>query len=556
MHTLYRIALTAGAVFCYLAPPVWGLDNQKIIEFLEHTGDYTVAYPIVHQITVQTNDYRAWRNLADKYADFDLDGENYLHTWQVASKMNQVETFQDFMQIRPGTILNAHAIRAIYRLTCSNRDIDALLHFIEMFPDTVEAIEAVLIVQELAFNKAKSVDKPEFYDKFISYFPTAQQVPDAMELAFQAERRAVEAENAKLDADAHERLARKIFNDGRVTESAANNDKTMAPEHAEHVIPIASARKYRLLFELPIFRDTQSVTELADRQERTAYHRLELAQLEKINNGIKSMNEAIVDAVKLQIAATKAQGELIVLALQKQTGVIEKVGIDVTNTMNQNTATLTIAVNSVRAAVDNNTVAVTKAVNEVKAAVDNNTQVVSAAIDRVRAAVDNNTAVVSGAINNNTKVVSQAVQNVGQLFEVHNRILDQQLLMMTNPGAVIGGAVNANASGGDNGAGGAVANQITTSVASTACEYSGKFIGGAAGAVYGGGPVGGAVGYQVGGVASKFVCDKIGKVATKVKDAIVQITKPVAKIASKVGDFFKGWVSFNYNLLLERSSIC
>lgn len=545
MRTIYRTALTACAVFCYTAPPVWGLDHQKVIDFLEAAEDWETAYSVVKQDATQANTYRAWRNLADKYAGFDINGANYLRTWQLANQANQVEIYQDFLQIRPGTLLNVNAIHSIYGLTCGNHDIDGLLYFIETYPDTVEAIEATLIVQELTFSHAKKLDTPESYDTFLEFFPVAQQVPEAMELAFQAERRTVEAHNAKLDAEKHQSFARQIFNDARVIESEANPTKTAAPEHQDHVVPIAAARKYRLLLELPMFRDTKVVTELLDRHERTAYHRLELAQLEAINHNVKTMNDAIVEALQMQIEATKHQGALIAATVQNQTDVIQEVGKDITETMNKNTATITTAVNQVRDSVDN----VTVAVNRVKDAVDNNTAVVSASIDRVRAAVDNNTAVVSGAINNNTKVVSQAVQqvkasvdNVGNLFETHNRLLDQQLLLLNVPAGAGGGG------GAGNGVVGGVANQVVASAASTACEYTGKVVGGAAGAVYGG-PVGAAVGTYAGSAVSKLACSAVGKGVEKVKEGIKNVTKQVTKVAKKVGNFFKGlWGFYDFTV--------
>ena len=129
----------------------------------------------------------------------------------------------------------------------------------------MEAAAALLRVHELSFARARQLDEPETYDAFVALFPDARQVPKAIEAAYRAEKRSIEAESegglfdlrARFYADEHRaRIARRLFNEARRAEKAGRR--------------LTADRKYRLL-ELPLFADSEAVTEHLDRDERLAW---------------------------------------------------------------------------------------------------------------------------------------------------------------------------------------------------------------------------------------------------------------------------------------------
>lgn len=302
MHTTSRIILATTLTYLIPAPAAWALTNQEIVTQLEALDDLAAAYPLAHENAIQTNTYTAWRNLAITYATIDLNGTAYLRTWQLAKQANQAAIYRDFMAIHPQAAINLHAIHAIYKLALANGEIAPLLQFIQDFSDTIEAVAAILAIQNLAFARAKQQDEPEIYDAFVATFPGAVQIPQALELAVAAEQRQLETQNAALsNLDAHESLARRVYNAGRKAEKDGN--------------AVLAARKYRLV-ELDIFADTKVYTEMLDREERKAYERLLTAQQVDIRKSIESMQVAVVDTMKSQ---TEKLSQTVTAAIQQQT---------------------------------------------------------------------------------------------------------------------------------------------------------------------------------------------------------------------------------------------
>jgi hypothetical protein len=295
------------SLFSVFSPPTVALTDQEIVRSLEAVGDFEAAYPLAYQLAETQNTYTAWREVATKYTQFDSAGKVYLHTWQQAQRVNAEATYQDFLTLRPAAALNLHVIHAIFELIKASDKVADYVRFMERFPNTVEALEALLRVQELAFARAKQANNPVIYDAFVTTFPGAKQIPEAIQLALAVERKAVEAEDQKVDYETHERLARRLYNEARLAEKEQQS--------------LVVARRYGLLNE-ERFRDTKVVTELLDREERLAFQKLMATKQTDIVNQIKGMQDAVVQTIQDQ---TQYLGNTIVKELQTQGQRLEEV---------------------------------------------------------------------------------------------------------------------------------------------------------------------------------------------------------------------------------------
>jgi hypothetical protein len=310
MKTNFLKTFTLTLIYSFLTafpPPTVALTDQQIVQGLEVVGDFEAAYSLAYQLAEKQNTYTAWREVATKYAQFDSDGNVYLYTWQQAQRVNAEATYQDFLTLRPVAALNLHVIHAIFELVKASDKVADYVRFMERFPNTVEAIEALLRVQELAFARAKQANDPVIYDAFVTTFQGAKQIPEAIQLALTVERKAVAAEDQNVDYETHERIARQLYNEARLAEK----------EHTS----LVAARRYALLNE-ERFRDTKVVTELLDREERLSFQKLMATKQTDIVNQIKGMQDAVVQTIQDQ---TQYLGNTIVKELQTQGQRLEEV---------------------------------------------------------------------------------------------------------------------------------------------------------------------------------------------------------------------------------------
>lgn len=260
------------------------IDYEKIVQGL---GESQEAYPFAYQLAIQQNSYTAWRKVAAQYAH--SDDKAFIQAWKKAKEINNEATYKDFLTIRPNALLNLQAIHAIFELTKASNSIANYRQFMESFPNAVESIEALLKIQQLAFERAKQANVPLIYDTFVRTFPGATQIPEAIELAFQAEKRILEKEAKQWEADFKNNYqgkapevktfikwmlgdkARRLLNEAKAASAETNQ--------------LVAARKYRLL-GLELFKQTET------------------GKIKKIpysNNSINDFNANLIDAIQHQM---------------------------------------------------------------------------------------------------------------------------------------------------------------------------------------------------------------------------------------------------------------
>jgi hypothetical protein len=260
------------------------IDYEKIVQGL---GESEEAYPFAYQLAIQQNSYAAWRKVAVQYAH--LDDKAFIQAWKKIKEINKESTYKDFLTIRPNALLNLQAIHAIFELTQARNTLADYRQFMETFPNAVESIEAMLKIQALAFERAKQANVPLMYDTFVRTFPGAKQIPEAIELAFQAEKRQIEKESKQWEADFKNNYqgkspAVKTFIKWMLRDKAhrlLNEAKAAEAEKNQ----LVAARKYRLL-GLALFQPS----EIAGEIKQIPY-----------DNSINNFNASLVDAIQHQM---------------------------------------------------------------------------------------------------------------------------------------------------------------------------------------------------------------------------------------------------------------
>lgn len=285
---------------CSLSSQVLAFSQEDFLRSLEKMGEWETAYPLALQLAQQKNSYEAWRDVALKYQQFDKDGVAYLKAWQQAYQRGDIESYKNFLSIRPQAELNLHAIHAIYQLTEKLGSTAAYKDFIEQFPGSVQAIDALMKLQTLFYEEVKKENTIDSYEAFAVFFPRAQQAPEAIQAAYDLEKQAIEQKIRNMDCqkegvekrtcestvrDEIEETARTLYNEARKAEREVN--EPVAEETAEikartTLLSLKSARKYGLLINSDLFNKTKTLTEMLDREERKDFENQLLKKQEEV----------------------------------------------------------------------------------------------------------------------------------------------------------------------------------------------------------------------------------------------------------------------------------
>jgi hypothetical protein len=208
-----------------------------------------------------------------------------LQAWQFAHTLNQKSIYQDFLKIKPQSLLNNQAIHAIFKFVMASGQIENYLSFLTEFPDVIESIDALLKIHGIAFQRAKEANDPLIFDAFVITFPYAKQIPQAIKFAFDAEKHLLEEEFSLMEQQERENIARRLFNKARVAEK--QNE------------PLNAARQYQLL-HLEIFSETTIWKTLLDKEERLAYQKLMQAKQDEMFQSINEMRDALIKTIQAQ----------------------------------------------------------------------------------------------------------------------------------------------------------------------------------------------------------------------------------------------------------------
>jgi hypothetical protein len=294
----YSLLLIAALI----SLPAWSLDNDKIVQGLEALGENDAAYPFAYQLALQQNTYPAWRNVAAKYTKSDTEGKAFMQAWRQAQALNQESIYKDFLKIRPNSLLNLQAIHAIFELTKASNTIADYQRFLEEFPDAVESVEALFKIQALAFERAKQAHDPLVYDAFVTTFPGAKQIPEAIELAFQAEKQAFEKEVKGWEEDFKNHYAGTTPVETFISwmlEDKARGFVSDAESALKKNNKLVAIRKYRLL-ALEIFKQTKTVTEELMRKTSQESHQWLESQQAELAKSINDIKYSLVETIQRQ----------------------------------------------------------------------------------------------------------------------------------------------------------------------------------------------------------------------------------------------------------------
>lgn len=278
--------------FCLYSINIHAFTDYEFVLGLEGLEEWEQAYQHANDSALKTSNYELWRYIAskDKYLPFEEKNhhQSYWKAWHFVSKINTQEAYEDFILIRPTLQANLLAVHAIFELVKKQNTPQAYLDFIDKFPNTVEAIDALLQLQILAFEDAKQKNTIASYQKFLTAFPQSPQTKEATDLLKATFKKEVEEKLATLKInDEIEIYATGLLNN--ILAFDKNPDlKLMADYH------------YFALTELMAFRNTKALTELYKHQALLSKLDDIRKDLNDIKKGQEELKIALIEAIREQ----------------------------------------------------------------------------------------------------------------------------------------------------------------------------------------------------------------------------------------------------------------
>lgn len=238
------------------------------MEVPEIAHEYAMAWAERQSALQPETAYAAWRAVAVTFAEQDTALLAYDRLWQIALEKHQDAFYQDFYQVRQDTgIYRNFAVFKRYQLAKTENTLAAYRKIMEDHPDSVEALQALLKIQELAFQNVQRQQLPELYDRFIVTFPTAGQVMQAKNEAYSLKQQQLQEKITAASYQQYNRLARELYNEARLAERKALNE-TLENQQRQ-LAQLTAERNYGLLEEL--FLGSEALSEHLSEKDTQNY---------------------------------------------------------------------------------------------------------------------------------------------------------------------------------------------------------------------------------------------------------------------------------------------
>lgn len=130
-----------------------------------------------------------------RFPDSDQARIAFAFRYSLLEKMPTIEGYNDFIAKYPKKLQAQVAIQEVFKLYRYQDRVTGYYDFIRNHPNTQQAVVAMMRIQELMFEYVCKLDKEEEYDAFISAFPDAPQVKEALKRAYD---KALDKENKDL----------------------------------------------------------------------------------------------------------------------------------------------------------------------------------------------------------------------------------------------------------------------------------------------------------------------------------------------------------------------
>ncbi len=315
-QTISAVFTAISAILLLFCPVSAELDDFDVAETLLMQGKAKLAYPLATAHAKKLDTYEGYSRFVRKFPNAPRTPEILQIAYEKIKEINTERGYDDFIKLSGQSVLAFKAIADEFQLFTNTDTISEYRRFMDKFPNTPEAAEAMNRIQEIAFARAKEENTSLIFDRFLIAFPHAPQAEQAKKLACDAEQRELETEIGDSTglvsfggASAHEKretAARRIYNEARIAEKK------------RELLHIA-ARKYDLLQSL--FKDTKAFTDLLDRQEEQAWRQ-----------EVKDYNEQIVSEVRSVKGAVQQQNEVLAKTFQAMEEEIRTIRASVSQT--------------------------------------------------------------------------------------------------------------------------------------------------------------------------------------------------------------------------------
>lgn len=145
----------------------------------------------------QFSDPVALDDFIRRFPDSDQARIAFAFRYSLLEKMPTIEGYNEFIAKYPDKLQAQVAIQEVFKLYRYQNRVTGYYDFIKRYPNTQQAVVAMMRIQELMFEYVCKLDKEEEYDAYISAFPDAPQVKEALGKAL---AKALENEQKEFEA--------------------------------------------------------------------------------------------------------------------------------------------------------------------------------------------------------------------------------------------------------------------------------------------------------------------------------------------------------------------
>ncbi len=309
-----RIFITICFIVFYGAAG-FSLELEKAVEMLEAAGDFETAETVAFKLTQEKPELYHRIRFLDRYSRSEFFEIVYLQTWADVKDSGNTAKLQSFVKAAPFGEYALEALDRLFALYKTENTILGYQAYIEAFPNSPRAVDALQGIFRVAFERAsKHADKlnsVKFFDEYIRTFPTSPQVEAANRKAGEMEYQAIEETLDKFSIGnlfsskqgQKETIARKLYNEMRFWKRQNQL--------------LISQRKYSLL-QKNLFIDTEAYTEMMDREETIEFRKSVVAFQEQTTRNLEELNRLYQEESRRIVETIRREARLTRKAISEQ----------------------------------------------------------------------------------------------------------------------------------------------------------------------------------------------------------------------------------------------
>jgi len=179
-----------------LAAAMKSIDNQPSIEALEAflmSSRLSLAHKKnalikLYAQVIKLNNEASYLSLIKNHPDTEQAIQGLGKLYQLVKKYKTISKFEWFLNKFPNSVQSKSAISEILNIVSNENNVAGYAWFIKRYSGTQQAKDALLGMHEVAYSIAKDINTIESYNDFIIAYPTAKQIQEAQDKAYELEK--------------------------------------------------------------------------------------------------------------------------------------------------------------------------------------------------------------------------------------------------------------------------------------------------------------------------------------------------------------------------------